>query len=93
MPSLPGHARVSADGSAPSTPKLVSEAPWNRLVSTAPGVGPIVVVSHGGVGTLLLCHLKGVPISRTEEQPGGNGGPLLSLPHAHEHSGPWLEAH
>jgi len=31
-------------------------------------------VSHGGVGTLLLCHLKGVSISRTEEQPGSAGG-------------------
>ncbi len=45
-----------------------------QIGSTAPGVGPIVVVSHGGVGTLLLCHLKGVPISRMEEQPGATGG-------------------
>jgi broad specificity phosphatase PhoE len=45
-----------------------------HIVSTAPGTGPIVLVSHGGVGTLLLCHLKGVAISRTEEQPGAAGG-------------------
>ena len=31
----------------------------------------------GGVGTLLLCHLKGVSISRTEEQPGAVGGNYL----------------
>ena len=45
-----------------------------HIASTAPGAGPLAVVSHGGVGTLLLCHLKGVPISRTEEQPGTSGG-------------------
>jgi broad specificity phosphatase PhoE len=45
-----------------------------HIVSIAPGTGSIVAVSHGGVGTLLLCHLKGVPISRTEEQPGAAGG-------------------
>ncbi len=45
-----------------------------HIASTAPGAGPIAVVSHGGVGALLLCHLKGVPISRTEDQPGASGG-------------------
>jgi len=45
-----------------------------RMAHAAPGSGPIAVVSHGGVGTLLLCHLKGRPISRTEEQPGTSGG-------------------
>jgi broad specificity phosphatase PhoE len=45
-----------------------------HLVSTAPGTGPIVIVSHGGVGTLLLCHLKSVSISRAEEQLGTTGG-------------------
>jgi len=45
-----------------------------HLASMAPGAGPIAVVSHGGVGTLLLCHLTGVPISRTAEQPGASGG-------------------
>jgi len=45
-----------------------------RIACTAPGSGPIAVVSHGGVGTLLLCHLKGQPIARTEEQPGTSGG-------------------
>jgi broad specificity phosphatase PhoE len=45
-----------------------------HIAATTPGTGPIVVVFHGGVGTLLLCHLKGVSISRTEEQPGAAGG-------------------
>jgi len=34
----------------------------------------IAVVSHGGVGTLLLCRAKDVSISRLEEQPGKSGG-------------------
>jgi broad specificity phosphatase PhoE len=45
-----------------------------RITQEASGSGPIAVVSHGGVGTLLLCHLKGCPISRAEEQPGTSGG-------------------
>src|SRR5262249_60889282 len=52
------------------------------LIRMAPGAGPIAVVSHGGVGALLLCHLTGVPISRTAEQPGASGGNyfLFSMP-------------
>jgi broad specificity phosphatase PhoE len=45
-----------------------------RILSMAPTGGGIAIVSHGGVGTLLLCHLKGVPISRSEDQPGEGGG-------------------
>lgn len=36
--------------------------------------GDIAVVAHGAVGTFLLCHLKRVPISMAEAQPGRNGG-------------------
>lgn len=31
--------------------------------------GDIALVSHGGVGTLLLCHYLGEPISRRRDQP------------------------
>ena len=34
---------------------------------------PIAFVGHGGVGTLLKCHLRGVPISRDGDQPAGGG--------------------
>ena len=34
---------------------------------------PIAFVGHGGVGTLLKCHLAGVAISRDRDQPGGGG--------------------
>lgn len=33
---------------------------------------PIAFVGHGGVGTLLKCHLAGVPIAR-HDQPAGGG--------------------
>jgi len=29
----------------------------------------VLLVSHGAVGTLLLCHLLGVPITRDLDQP------------------------
>jgi broad specificity phosphatase PhoE len=45
-----------------------------HIARTASGAGPIAVVSHGGVGTLLLCHLKRQPISQQEGQPGRSGG-------------------
>jgi broad specificity phosphatase PhoE len=50
-----------------------------RVIAEAPGHGDVAVVSHGGVGALLLCHLKGVPISRTEDQPGAGGGCVFSV--------------
>mgnify|MGYP002345567593 FL=1 len=34
---------------------------------------PIAFVGHGGVGTLLRCHLLGRPISRAFDQPAGGG--------------------
>jgi broad specificity phosphatase PhoE len=34
---------------------------------------PVAFVGHGGVGTLLKCHLQGSPISRDRDQPGGGG--------------------
>ena len=50
-----------------------------QVIARAPGQGDIAIVSHGGVGALLLCHLKGVPISRIEDQPGDGGGNVFSF--------------
>ena len=50
-----------------------------RAITTAPAAGDIAIVSHGGVGALLLCHLKAVPISRGEDQPGEGGGNVFSF--------------
>ncbi|WP_369138414.1 histidine phosphatase family protein [Modestobacter versicolor] len=38
--------------------------------AAAGATGDVAVVCHGGVGTLLLCHLLGVPIDRRHDQPG-----------------------
>lgn len=35
--------------------------------------GDVLLVGHGGVGTLLYCHLAGVPIARFRDQPAGGG--------------------
>ena len=45
----------------------------------------IAIVSHGAVGTLLYCHLAGVPIDRRWDQPpngGGNYYPFTISPRA-----------
>lgn len=37
----------------------------------APATGAdVAVIGHGGVGTLWLCHLAGLPIDRRHDQPG-----------------------
>ena len=50
-----------------------------RAIAMAPPEGDVVIVSHGGVGALLLCHLRHVPVSRTEDQPGSGGGNVYSF--------------
>ena len=50
-----------------------------RVIAEASGTGDIAVISHGGVGALLLCHLKGMPISRAKDQPGAGVGCIYSL--------------
>jgi broad specificity phosphatase PhoE len=39
-----------------------------------PTEGAVAIVSHGAVGTLLLCHIAGHPIDRRHDQPGSGGG-------------------
>ncbi|WP_395672176.1 histidine phosphatase family protein [Inquilinus sp.] len=46
----------------------------DEVLRRAPAEGDIAIVSHGGVGALLLCHLQGSPISRAADQPAGQGG-------------------
>jgi hypothetical protein len=40
-----------------------------QVLNEAPAGSDTVIVSHGAVGTLYKCHLKGIPISRSEDQP------------------------
>ena len=48
------------------------------VLRTAPP-GDVAIVSHGGVGALLLCHLRASPISRAADQPAGTGGNFLAF--------------
>lgn len=45
----------------------------NAVLATHNPSVPIAFVGHGGVGTLLKCHLKQCAIDRCEDQPGGGG--------------------
>jgi broad specificity phosphatase PhoE len=44
------------------------------ILREAPSDGDVAIVAHGGVGTLLLCHLTNLPISQDQDQPATNGG-------------------
>lgn len=41
--------------------------------AVAMGGGNVLFVGHGGVGTLLQCHVAGGPIARIRDQPPGGG--------------------
>jgi broad specificity phosphatase PhoE len=45
-----------------------------RIVSQPPDDDDLAIVGHGGTGTLLYCHLAGLPISRCYDQPATSGG-------------------
>jgi broad specificity phosphatase PhoE len=51
----------------------------DRVLAVAPADGDVAIISHGGVGALLLCHLKGSAISRADDQPGEGGGNVYSF--------------
>jgi broad specificity phosphatase PhoE len=46
----------------------------DALIENGTGGGDLLIIGHGRIGTLLLCHLAGLPISRDHFQPtaGGN---------------------
>ena len=50
-----------------------------QAIRMAPAAGDLAIVSHGGVGALLLCHLRGVAISRAADQPGDGGGHMFAF--------------
>lgn len=39
----------------------------------------VAIISHGGVGTLLMCHLRGQPISLSHKPPVPEGGCYFAL--------------
>lgn len=50
-----------------------------QAIALAPAAGDIAILSHGGVGALLLCHLTGAPISRAADQPDEGGGNVFAF--------------
>jgi broad specificity phosphatase PhoE len=50
-----------------------------QAMSQAPELADIAIIGHGGTGTLLYCHLAGLPIDRRYEQPATNGGNWFSF--------------
>ncbi len=46
----------------------------DQIVDTDNSQGNIIIISHGGVGTLLLCYIANLNISRSNDQPGQGGG-------------------
>lgn len=50
--------------------RIVGEV--NAVLADAPA-GEVLFVGHGGVGTLLLCHLSRQAIDRRHDQPAGGG--------------------
>ncbi|CCM74076.1 histidine phosphatase family protein [Rhizobium mesoamericanum] len=52
--------------------RRIVSAVTDTLASHDP-TSPIAFVGHGGVGTLLKCHLQGRSIRRDHDQPGGGG--------------------
>jgi broad specificity phosphatase PhoE len=43
-------------------------------ILSQPGDGDLAIIGHGGTGTLLYCHLAGLPVDRCYGQPATNGG-------------------
>lgn len=58
-----------------------------KAISAHTSKGDLAVVSHGAVGTLLLCHLMQVPIARTHDQPGQGHFWRATLPEMTLHHG------
>jgi broad specificity phosphatase PhoE len=55
------------------------------ILREAPSDGDVAIVAHGGVGTLLLCHLANLPISQDQDQPATNGGNYFAFDRATLH--------
>jgi broad specificity phosphatase PhoE len=56
-----------------------------QVLSQAPDEHDVAMIGHGGTGTLLYCHLAGVPISRQYDQPATNGGNWFGCDRANRH--------
>jgi broad specificity phosphatase PhoE len=60
-----------------------------KIIARSGAAGDIAIVSHGAVGALYKCHLKGVPITREEDQARQGHYYRVSLP-SRELLGDWV---
>jgi len=65
--SLPDLTKACVAGSAQLMPRSVRGV-FDRIAAGG-HEADIAIVAHGAVGTLLLCQLSGIPISRAYDQP------------------------
>lgn len=73
-----GHPELSFRGwerAVDAQERIVAEA---KAAFAAAPPGDVLLVGHGGVGTLLLCALASFPIARLHDQPAG-GGAIFSF--------------
>jgi broad specificity phosphatase PhoE len=54
---------------------------FEQALSQIREAADIAIVGHGGTGTLLYCHLAGLPIDRRYDQPPTNGGNWFAVGH------------
>lgn len=59
--------------------RRIAAAVEHVLAAFAGCGGDVAIISHGGVGTLLLCQLRGCPIGREHDQPPNNGGNFFAF--------------
>jgi broad specificity phosphatase PhoE len=53
-----------------------------EIISQIADDDDVAIVGHGGTGTLLYCHLAGLPIDRRSDQPATNGGTWFAFDQA-----------
>ncbi|MEM6652633.1 MAG: histidine phosphatase family protein [Pseudomonadota bacterium] len=73
--AMPNESVRGWEKAADAQSRIVEEA--EQIFRDAPE-GDILMVGHGGVGTLLLCYFSGYDIDRKHDQVGG-GGNLFAL--------------
>lgn len=67
-PAVSARGWETADAAQARIVATVSSLIATRTADAAEG--DVLLVSHGGVGALLMCHLTGTPIQRLVDQPG-----------------------
>ena len=68
------HPQTSVRGWEPAADAQARIIRAVEQIASQAGNGDLAIVGHGGTGTLLDCHLAGLPIDRRYDQPATSGG-------------------